>query len=134
PVGPSAGAALLDAARTAMERGMLDRAVRDAARAGMHGAPRLDVLLLQGEIFLVRGAAGEAVERFNEALAEISRTDVDDDYRSLRRALRGAARALIELGRMPEAVEAAERLCELAPNDVAALRTLGDALSRVEDH
>jgi tetratricopeptide (TPR) repeat protein len=35
---------------------------------------------------------------------------------------------------MAEAVEAAERLCELAAGDVEALRTLGGALARVEDY
>jgi cellulose synthase operon protein C len=124
---------LLESARQAMEQGLFEQASSRAQRAAMYGARRIDVLLLQGEIFLHRDASGEAVERFNEALAEISREGPGDDA-SLRRALLGAARSLLDLGRMPEAVEAAERLVELAPGDVEALRTLGDALARVNDH
>jgi tetratricopeptide (TPR) repeat protein len=98
------------------------------------GADRTEVLLLQGEIFLRRELFGEAVERFNDALAEIRRGQAGDGDDVLRRALHGAARSLIELGRMAEAVEAAERLCALAPDDLEALRTFGDALSRVHDY
>ncbi|MGH7447361.1 MAG: tetratricopeptide repeat protein, partial [Longimicrobiales bacterium] len=125
---------LLNAARQALERGLLEQAGVEAQRAAVTGAPRIDVLLLQGEIFLRRGLAGEAVDRFNDALGEIARTDVADHDERLRQALHGAARSLLELGRMPEAIEAAERLCELAPGDVEALRTLGGALGRVEDY
>lgn len=130
----SPGDELLASAQAALERGLLDQAGVDAQRAGMYGASRMSVLLLQGEIFLRRGFAGEAVERFNEALAEIARDTTGDSDDVLRSALHGAARSLLELGRMSEAVEAAERLCELVPGDVEALRTLGEALSRVRDY
>src|SRR5690606_26193888 len=93
-----------------------------------------DLLILRGEIFLRRGLSGEAVDRFNDALVEISRSDVGEQDERLRQALHGAARSLLDLGRMAEAVEAAERLCELAGGDVEALRTLGGALARVEDY
>jgi cellulose synthase operon protein C len=132
--GPSApGAELLRAAHTALERGLLDEATTAAQRAAIQGASRTEVLLLQGEIFLRRGASGEAVERFNEALAEIAGGDDDSDD-ALRRALSGAARSLMDLGRMQEAVEAAERLCGLAGEEVESLRILGDALARVADY
>jgi tetratricopeptide (TPR) repeat protein len=117
-----------------MERGMLEQATLEAQRAGVTGAPRVEVLLLQGEIFLRRGLSGEAVDRFNDALAELAKSDIADHDDLLRQALYGAARSLLDLERMAEAVEAAERLCELAPGDVEALRTLGDALAKVEDH
>ncbi|MEX0907593.1 MAG: tetratricopeptide repeat protein, partial [Gemmatimonadota bacterium] len=124
----------LAAARTALATGLLEQASADAQRAALYGASRIEVLLLQGEIFLRRGASGEAVERFDEALAGIARDTTGDYDEALRRALHGAARSLLDLGHMPQAVEAAERLCALAPGDVEALRTLGEVLSRVADH
>jgi cellulose synthase operon protein C len=123
---------LIDAAQKALEQGRLELATSHAQHAAMRGARGAEVLLLQGEIFLRRGAAGEAVERFSNALGEIAR-DMPGEDEPLRRALHGAARSLLELGRMPEAVEAAERLVELVPGDVEALRTLGEALARVHD-
>jgi cellulose synthase operon protein C len=128
------GAELLHEARQALEHGFLEQATAAAQRAAMHGASRMEVLLLQGEIFLRRGLSGEAVERFDAALAEIARDGAGDQDEALRRALHGAARSLLDLDRMPQAVEAAERLVELAPGDVEALRTLGDALFRVRDY
>lgn len=140
PTAASSAAALqpgdefLEAAHAALGRGQLEQATEQAQRAAMTGADRTAVLLLQGEIFLRRELSGEAIERFNAALGEIRRSAVGDQDDALRRALHGAARSLLDLGRMAEAVEAAERLCELAPDDVEALRTLGDALARVGDH
>jgi cellulose synthase operon protein C len=131
--GDRPGPGLLASARAALERGLLQQASRDAQQAAMYDVDRVEVLLLQGEIFLYRALAGEAVERFNAALAEIRRGSASDDH-ALRRALHGAARSLLDLGRMAEAVEAAERLCELVPGDPAALGTLGEALARVDDH
>jgi cellulose synthase operon protein C len=134
PVPQSAGAELLDEARRAMERGLLEQAMAAAQRASLNGANRTELLLLQGEIYLRRELSGEAVERFNDALGEIRRGAADASDDVLRRALHGAARSLLDLGRMPEAIEAAERLVALAPDDVEALRTLGDALSRLTDY
>jgi cellulose synthase operon protein C len=121
-------------AQQALEHGLLEQATAAAQRAAVTGADRAEVLLLLGEIFLRRELAGEAVERFNDALAEIRRGAAADPDAALRRALHGAARSLLDLGRMGEAVEAAERLCSLAPTDVEALRTFGEALSRVRDY
>jgi cellulose synthase operon protein C len=123
----------LSEARQALERGLLEHAAAAAQRAALQGASRMEVLLLQGEIFLRRGFSGEAVERFQAALAEIAKDSAGDQDEALRRALYGAARSLLDLNRMSQAVEAAERLCELAPGNAEALRTLGEALHRVSD-
>jgi cellulose synthase operon protein C len=132
-VGMAGADSNLAEAREALERGLLERGAAAAQRAGLQGASRMEVLLLQGEILLRRGFSGEAVERFHGALAEIAKDGAGDQDDALRRALHGAARSLLELNRMSQAVEAAERLCELAPGDAEALRTLGEALYRVSD-
>jgi cellulose synthase operon protein C len=131
---PQPGEELLQAAARRWSADCWNRHCRRSQQAGVLGASRMEVLLLQGEIFLRRGLSGEAVERFDAALAEIARSGSADQDAALRRALHGAARSLLDLDRMAQAVEAAERLCELAPKDVEALRTLGYALSRVEDY
>src|SRR5690606_33250793 len=55
------GREALAEARRSMERGLLEQASVEAQRGAMLGADRIEVLLLQGEIFLRRGLAGEAV-------------------------------------------------------------------------
>jgi tetratricopeptide (TPR) repeat protein len=122
-------------AEAALERGDLEEATTDAQRAAMSGADRVQVLLLQGQIYLRRGLSGEAVERFNALLAEIGRSDDAANQETARRgALLGAARSLLDLDRVPQALELAEQLYEAAPNDVQALRTLGEAAARMGDH
>ena len=135
---PSSPASIesLASARGALESGEYGRAATEAQKAAALGANRVDVLLLQGEIYLASGAAGEAAERFNEVLGELARGgdlsnagfDVAD---ARRRALLGAARSLMELGRHARAIGAAEQLCEETDHeDVEALAVLGDALFR----
>ena len=131
------GNAMLETARAALAQGKLDDAIEHAQRALRAGADRREFLLLQGDIYVRRDFPGEAVERYVAVLGEVSAhgdpsSDVTHDI--LRRALAGAASCFIELGRMAEAVEAAERLCGMAPNDGGALRLLGRALARVSDH
>jgi tetratricopeptide (TPR) repeat protein len=131
------GTELLEAARKLVAQGKLDDATEQAQRALRAGADRREFLLLQGDIYTRRGLAGEAVERFNAALAEVSaNSDPSSDKTQdiVRRALAGAARCFIELNRMGDAVEAAERLTAMAPNDSGALRLLGRALARVSDY
>jgi tetratricopeptide (TPR) repeat protein len=131
------GAELLAAARQMVAHGKLDDATEQTQRALRAGADRREYLLLQGDIYMRRGLAGEAVERFTAVLAEVSATsdpssEVTQDI--VRRALAGAARCFLELNRMNEAVEAAQRLTAMAPNDSGALRLLGRALARVSDY
>ena len=135
---PSTPAAIepLAGARAALEAGRFERAAADAQRAASLGANRIEVLLLQGEIFLRRGLGGEAVERFEQALDEVDsggRGDAPDPRAALRRALDGLARSHLDLRRTEPAVRAAERLTALAPDDGGALGLLGEALLRAGD-
>jgi superkiller protein 3 len=127
---------LLEAARKSLAQGKLDQATEQAQRALRSGADRREFLLLQGDIYLRRGLAGEAVERFNAVLAEVS-SQGDPATESaqivVHRALAGAARSFLELGKVAEAVEAAERLVQIASDDAGALRLLGRALALVND-
>jgi cellulose synthase operon protein C len=122
----------LDAAWHALADGRIELAATEAQRAGDAGADRRDLLLVHAEIFLKRGLAGEALERFNQVLedpgAGSATADRFDDRR--RRALLGRARSLLVLGRVPAARETAEKLCELAPDHGPALRVLGETLVR----
>jgi tetratricopeptide (TPR) repeat protein len=125
--------AWLDSARKALAQGQLELATEDAQRAGRAGADRREILLLQGEIYVRRGLAGEGVERFNAVLVDLA-ANGDSGSALLRRALYGAASCNLELGRMADAMEAAERLTSIAPEDVSAQRLLAQALVRVQDH
>jgi len=136
---PAGNRSRLAAAQAALDRGDLEAVQREALHMIQEGGPRVQGLLLQGEAFLRRGAAGEAVERFEAALAELARGDAveeegDEGEGALGRALLGAARSLLQLDRPRDAVEAAERLTELFPGDVVALRTLAEGLTQVGDH
>jgi tetratricopeptide (TPR) repeat protein len=136
---PTEGRTRLAAAQAALDRGDLDGTLREAFRLAQEGGGRVEALLLQGEAFLRRGAAGEAVDRFEGALAELAGGGAvagrdGEGETALGRALLGAARSLLQLDRPREAVEAAERLTELFPGDVVALRTLAEGLTQVGDH
>ena len=123
----------LAAAVAALEDGRFDRAGADVQRAASQGANRIEVLLLQGEIHLRRGLAGEAVERFQEALDELDgggRSDDPDPRAAVKRALFGLTRSLLDLRRTDAAVQAAERLTAQTRDDAAALMLLGEALMR----
>lgn len=131
----AAGTALLAQARKSLAQGKLDQATEEAQRALRDGADRREHLLLQGDIYLRRGLAGEAVERYNAVLADVSAGDPGADGADaiVSRALAGAARCFLELQKIPEAVEAAERLVQMAPGDAQALQLLGRALASVND-
>lgn len=137
PPSPSKGNALLAQARKSLAQGKLDQATEQAQRALRDGADKRELLLLQGDIYLRRGAAGEAVERFNAVLAEVSAGEdpaSESTQEIVRRALSGAARCFLELDKITEAVEAAQRLVQMVPDDANALRLLGRALACVHDY
>ncbi len=125
----------LAAARAALARREVTLALDEVQRAAALGANRIEVMLLQGDAFLDRDLPGEAVERFQTALAEIERHDEAAvaaalGSNAIRRALLGLARSLTELGRTAEAIEAAERVRTMAPADTRVQITLADALLR----
>jgi len=135
PLAPSKPASIewLAAARSALQAGQHTEAMSDVQRAAALGGNRIETRLLQGEIHLAGGAAGEAVERFDSVLSDLDRLadplEAGLDAVDVRcRALAGLARSRIELRRADAAVEAAERWLALAPEDTNAIATLADAL------
>jgi len=135
PLGPSSPASIegLAAARAALDDGHFTAAMDAVQRAAALGANRIDTQLLQGEILVARGAAGEAIERFDAVLVELDHLDrpetVGIDAKDVvRRALAGLSVSLLELDRAPEAVTAAERWLAVAPANARAVTALADAL------
>src|SRR5699024_10574066 len=103
-----------------LAKGHVEDAGRLAQAALSTGTDRVGLLLLLGDIFLQRGLAGEALERFR---AVGTTAGNDDGARSVRfetDALRGAARALLELDRLDEALSTADRLLARLPGDAYA--------------
>ncbi len=123
----------LAAARASLHSGHYAEAMADVQRAVALGANRIEAQLLQGEIHLLSGAAGEAVDRFDEVLHELqwSVPQAWLDEKDIRvRALAGMARSLLDLERAPEAVDFARKARELAPSaETASLEA--DALLSV---
>ena len=106
------GARDFAAARSALAAGEMERAAASVSAALAAGAPRVEGLLLQGDVFLRQGAYGEALERYRQA------RDLDPDGAA---PLAGEVRALILLGRATHADVLAEQLAERARSDVDAL-------------
>jgi tetratricopeptide (TPR) repeat protein len=123
----------LDDAVAAMSQGDFQEASSAVQRAVAVGGNRLETTVLQGEIYLARGFTGEAVERFRQVLDDLGHSDDPADFGTdvddvRHRALQGAARSGIDLGRFDDAIAAARELTELAPGDLQARLTLADAL------
>ncbi len=101
----------LAAARVALDAGQYAEADAHTRRAALQGASPADVALLQAEVFLAGGAAGEAVDRFGAVLAARDEGAVVAPE-ALQRTLHDMAAALLELGRGEEALRHAEALYE----------------------
>ena len=97
----------------------------EAAQAAAPAGERAEILLTLGQVFLQRGLAGEALERFDAVLA-----DGAVGAEEQRRARLDRVRALLMLERYADAREAGSELVERAPDDVEALRLYGEALRR----
>ncbi len=137
---PSAPASIewLAAARATLESGQYTQAMSDVQRAGALGANPIEVQLLQGEIFLAGGAAGEAVERFASVLDGLQRlgdpANAPIDVRDLViRALDGIARANLDLDRASVARRYAEQLHAFAPDTPGVAELLAEALEAAGD-
>jgi tetratricopeptide (TPR) repeat protein len=108
----SSGSTPYAAAQSRLAAGDLEAAASQIQLALAAGAERAEGLALLGEVFLRRGAHGEALDRFRQARA------IDATSRT---ALAGEVRAFVLLGRGAEAIDLAEALAVAAPQDVDAL-------------
>jgi len=95
-------------ARDLLAQGQLDAAAAEIGRSVRRGAPAAGAAVLEGEIFARRGLHGEAFERYQTAL------QADPESSG---ALLGAVNAMVALGRGGEALAAADRLVEVAPDE-----------------
>jgi tetratricopeptide (TPR) repeat protein len=106
-----------DSAPYAEARALLAAGDHDAALAAVRrdlasGASRADGLTTSGDIYLARGAPGEALERYREA------RQIDA---ALGAAAEGEVRSLCAMHRFEEAVPSAEWLASHAPSNVDVL-------------
>jgi len=108
-----------------LSKGLLDRALGEIRRVAVAGADPVQAALLTAQIFLRQGLDGEALERFDSAIARLEEQPWGEEHS---RAWSGRARALLRLGRLPDAREAAEAVREHDPDRVDNLQVLGEAL------
>lgn len=121
----SSGAQPYAAAIACLASGDLDRAAAEIQSALHNGADRAEGLALSGDVFLRRGAHGEALDRYRQA-RQIDATS--------RAALAGEVRAFILLGRGAQAADLAEALAVVAPQDVDALLLVARARADAGSH
>ena len=108
----SSGTGSFTAARACLASGDLDRAAAEIQKALDAGASRSEGLALSGDLFLRRGAYGEALDRYRQARLS------DPTSKT---ALAGEVRAFVMLGRGEQAADLAEALALVAPYDVDVL-------------
>jgi cellulose synthase operon protein C len=124
-----ARAAAADAAPYAMaadylSKGLFERAAAEVSRALARGAPRVEGLVLLGDVFARQGLHGEALERYREARAEA---------RDHAGAMTGEAWALLRLGRAADARPVAEALVRDGPEDLDRLMLAATARAETGD-
>ncbi len=114
-----------------------------AGRSGpqpVHGdAEGVDALLVLGEAYLGQGLAGEALERFEKARQLLEEERAADesaggDESEYRTVLSGIVRSFLLLDRSAQALHAATRLHEIAPDDPGGMRLLARTLSGAGEH
>jgi cellulose synthase operon protein C len=94
------------------------------------GADPVQAALLTARIFLRQGLDGEALERFDAALARLEGAAWSEAHTA---ALTGRARALLRLNRLDDARAAAEAVRAHAPDHLENLQVLGEALLQQGD-
>ena len=107
-----------------LAKGMLDRAVVEANRALVRGAPTAEGFAILGDIFMRQGLFGEALERYRSA-----RLTAPYDPK----LLAGETRALLALDRVVEARATAETLLGVDGGSVEALLLTAAARARAGD-
>lgn len=107
-----------------LAKGMLDRAVVEANRALVRGAPTAEGFAILGDIFMRQGLFGEALERYRTA-----RVTAPLDAR----LLAGETRALLAMDRVVEARATAETLLGVDGGSVEALLLTAAARARAGD-
>ena len=107
------------AAADYLSKGMLDRAAAEATRVLARGGDQVEGLTLLGDVYAKQGAYGEALERYRGA--RVAAEGTGNTHAASRRALAGAVRVLIMLGRGGEARPLAENLLNNTPADVEIL-------------
>ncbi|HEY5544561.1 MAG TPA: tetratricopeptide repeat protein [Gemmatimonadaceae bacterium] len=108
----SSGTTPYAAASACLTSGDLDRAAAEIQAALDAGADRAEGLALLGDVFLRKGAYGEALDRYRQARHLDATSKV---------AIAGEVRAFVLLGRGAQAIELAEALAMVAPQDVESL-------------
>ncbi|MEO8881190.1 MAG: tetratricopeptide repeat protein [Gemmatimonadaceae bacterium] len=107
-----------------LAKGMLDRAVVEANRALVRGAPTAEGFAILGDIFMRQGLFGEALERYRTA-----RTTAPLEPK----LLAGETRALLAMDRVVEARATAETLLGVDGGSVEALLLTAASRARAGD-
>ena len=108
----SSGTSAYAAATARLAEGDVEHAAREVQQAMDAGADRAEGLALLGDLFLRKGAYGEALDRYRQA-RQIDATS--------KAAIAGEVRAFVLLGRAAQAIELAEALALVGAQDVDAL-------------
>ena len=111
-------------ARTNLKKGLLDRALEEAGSAARQGADPVEGALITGEIFRAQGLFGEALERFDSALARIEHGRWGDQHAA---AWLGRGWCLLSLGHPDAAAEAASMVQSRDPSAIEPRRLLAEA-------
>jgi tetratricopeptide (TPR) repeat protein len=108
----SSGASSYATGAAHLAAGELERAASEITNALDAGANRAEGLALLGDVFLRKGAHGEALDRYRQA------RQLDPTSKA---ALAGEVRALLNLGRGSQSIDLAEALAVVASQDVESL-------------
>ncbi|HEY9479279.1 MAG TPA: tetratricopeptide repeat protein, partial [Gemmatimonadaceae bacterium] len=107
-----------------LAKGMLDRAAAEINRALGRGSDAATGFTLLGDVFARQGLHGEALERYRQARGVNG---------TVPRAIAGEVRALLALGRAPEARTSAEELLGAVDVDVESLLLVARARAEAGD-